>query len=175
MENLADFVSQSERVRDNIPDRFDGSSVRVGVISDSFDVSGVGSAAANIASGDLPAAGVTVLQEASSGRDEGRAMLQLIHDIAPGADLLFSEAGSASTFVQTVEDLADRANGNADILVDDVRIPIKPIYQDGLIATAINGIVQNKGITCFSGAANSGNSGYESTDFAGVSDPSLPS
>lgn len=175
VENQADFVSQSERVRDNIPDSFDGAGVRVGVISDSFDVSGIGSAAADIASGDLPAAGVTVLQEAPNGSDEGRAMLQLVHDIAPGADLLFSEAGSASTFVQTVEDLADPANGNADILVDDVRIPIEPIYQDGPIATAINGIVQNSGIPYFSGAANSGSSGYESTDFAGVSDSSLPS
>src|SRR5262249_34058971 len=69
----------------------DGSGVTVGVLSDSFNC--LGGAAADVASGDLSA--VTVIQEfpdCSDRTDEGRAMLQLVHDVAPGASLAFATA-----------------------------------------------------------------------------------
>jgi len=76
---------------------FDGSGVTVGVMSDSYDT--LLGAAADIVSGDLPAAGVTLINGESGicgtvifCTDEGRAMLQIVHDIAPGADLLFHTA-----------------------------------------------------------------------------------
>ncbi len=69
-----------------------GSGVMVGVLSDSFNC--LGGAGADMTSGDLPP--VTVLQEepgcSSSGTDEGRAMLQIVHDVAPGASLAFATA-----------------------------------------------------------------------------------
>src|SRR6185437_7711059 len=68
----------------------DGAGVKVGVLSDSFNL--LGGAAADEADGDLPATGVQVLQEGPSGADEGRAMLELIHQIAPGASLAFHTA-----------------------------------------------------------------------------------
>jgi hypothetical protein len=61
-----------------------GSGVTIGVLSDSFNC--LGGANADMSSGDLPPT-VTVLEEApgcSSVRDEGRALLQIIHDVAPG-------------------------------------------------------------------------------------------
>src|SRR5262245_54676643 len=64
----------------------DGTGVTVGVLSTSFNC--LGGADADVASDDLSL--VTVIQEdpgCISGTDEGRAMLQLVHDVAPGASL----------------------------------------------------------------------------------------
>ena len=72
---------------------FDGKGIRVATLSDSYDACKdcTTHAADDIASGDLPAEGVTVIQEldpilseGATGEDEGRAMLQLVHDVAPG-------------------------------------------------------------------------------------------
>ena len=69
-----------------------GSGIRVGVLSDSFN--DLGGAAADEADGALPpAANIDVIKDlASGGTDEGRAMMQIIHDIAPGASLAFYTA-----------------------------------------------------------------------------------
>ena len=75
----------------------DGSGINVGALSDSFNC--LGGAAADASSGDLPS--VTVIQEISvctGATDEGRAILQVVHDVAPGASLSFASAfnGQAS-------------------------------------------------------------------------------
>lgn len=76
----------------------DGSGVTVGALSDSYDF--LGDADKDVVSGDLPGVGnpfgnttpVNVLRDLSSGSDEGRAILQLVHDVAPGAELAFHTA-----------------------------------------------------------------------------------
>jgi hypothetical protein len=78
----------------------DGTGVKIGVISNSYNTRGA--AATDVQYGDLPGSNnpdgytknVDVLKDIdpSSGivmSDEGRAMLQIIHDIAPGAELAF--------------------------------------------------------------------------------------
>lgn len=72
----------------------DGTGVKVGVLSDSFDC--LGGAAADVASGDLPS-NIMVLDDltgvdCAGAIDEGRGMMQLIFDVAPGADLSFHTA-----------------------------------------------------------------------------------
>lgn len=135
----------------------DGTGVTVGVLSDSFN--NLGGATADTASSDLPAT-VNVLQEfGSGGSDEGRAMLQLIRDVAPGANLSFATAfnGQAS-FANNIINLAA---AGADVLVDDVIYLSEPFFQDGIIAQAIDQVVSN-GVAYFSAAGNNGRQAYES-------------
>ena len=173
----ADFVLEADRVRASLPEGFDGTGVTIGVLSDSYDVSGNGSAAEDIASGDLPADGVDVLQELPSdieidgieidGIDEGRAMLQLIHDIAPGADLKFATAFPTPTkFADNIRALAD---AGADIIVDDIGLP-QPFFQDGVIAQAVDDVVTKNGALYFSATGNDGNIAYESANINFASD-----
>ncbi|KYC35568.1 hypothetical protein WA1_07020 [Scytonema hofmannii PCC 7110] len=167
----ADIIQQASRVRNALPQGFDGSGVKVGVLSDSYNV--LGTAQADIDSGDLPA-NVTVFQEGGLAKerytDEGRAMLQLVYDLAPGADLSFSSVFLGEVnFAQQIRDLAFKKD-HADILVDDFIYFDEPIFQDGIIAQAIDEVVTQYGVSYFSAAGNFNRQGYESTKFAGHSD-----
>jgi hypothetical protein len=68
---------------------YNGTGVTVGVISD-----GINSLASAQATGDLGSVTVPPGCQAGSG-DEGTAMLEIVHDLAPGAPLLFSSGGGA--------------------------------------------------------------------------------
>ena len=138
----------------------DGAGVMVGTLSDSFNC--LGGAAAGVASGDLPA-GITVLEEGpcADGRtDEGRGMMELIHDVAPGASQAFHTAfeGQAN-FAQGIIDLA---NAGAKVINDDVIYFAEPFYQDGIIALAVT-LVKARGVAYLSAAGNYGRQAYESS------------
>jgi hypothetical protein len=141
---------------DRARERFglDGSGVTVGVLSGSYDVENAIqlNAADDIASGDLPGAGnpcgyvtpVQVLAESrvGAGRDEGRAMLQIVHDMAPGAALEFATASDGLyAFADNIRRL--RSVGRADIVVDDYYYPEEPFFQDGPVNVAIRDVVQD--------------------------------
>ncbi|MCH8042669.1 MAG: S8 family serine peptidase [Planctomycetes bacterium] len=136
----------------------DGSGVKIGVLSDSFDTGAVGSYATDVASGDLPA-GIQVLDDLPGGTDEGRGMLQLIHDVAPGADLAFHTAfNGIADFAQGIIDLAA---AGADVIIDDVIYFEEPMFQDGAIAQAVDTVVAG-GVSYFSSAGNGDRQSYES-------------
>jgi VCBS repeat-containing protein len=144
----------------------DGTGLKIGVLSDSFNTPGhtgfdgaSDTMAVDIARGDLPA-DTTVLQDQTSGTDEGRGMAQLIHDLAPGASIAFATAYNGQAgFANNI--LALAAAG-AKVIVDDVRYFYEPAYQNGVIAQAVNTVV-SQGVAYFSSAGNSGFEGYEST------------
>ena len=147
----------------------DGGGIKIGVLSDSFDKnSGGGGAAGGIASSDLPGPGnsegnttpVQVIKELSGqGSDEGRAMLELIHDIVPKATLAFRTAFEGP--VDFAQGILELANAGADIIVDDVTYFSQPFFQDGVVAQAANQVV-SQGIPFFSSAGNQGRESYES-------------
>ncbi|MGF1453869.1 MAG: Ig-like domain-containing protein [Alphaproteobacteria bacterium] len=168
--NPAIAVTASQGIAENQGDRsvnadiarsqfgVDGTGVRVGALSDSFDA--LNGADEDIATGDLPPEGVQVVQDffANDPSDEGRAMLQIIHDVAPGADLSFATAfGGQATFARNIERLADRG---ADVIVDDVAYLAEPFFQDGIISQAVDTVAAD-GVAYFSSAGNQGRSSYE--------------
>jgi hypothetical protein len=130
---------------------FDGTGVRVGVISD-----GVDSMAAAQASGDLPAT-VTIQTHAGNG-DEGTAMLEIVHDLAPGADLGFCGPATSLEMATCVSDLANIYG--ADIIVDDLGFFDQAFFEDDFIAQAVATVVAN-GVFYTSSAGNSAQTHYQ--------------
>jgi len=155
---------------DKIPSGIDGAGITVGVMSDSYDTNAApNSAALDIASGDLPGAGnplgntqpVVVLEDTPARTDEGRAMLQIVHDLAPKARLGFATAsGGQVNFANNIRALAGFASApnaqpgfKADVIVDDIIYPDEPFFQDGIIAQAVDEVAA-KGVSYFSSAGN---------------------
>ena len=136
----------------------DGTGVTVGVLSDSFNC--LGGAATDVANGDLsPVAVIQELPGCGGGTDEGRAMLQLVHDVAPGAGLAFATAFTGQAgFASNI--LALQAAG-ADVIVDDVIFLAEPMFQDGIIAQAVDTVV-GRGVPYFSAAGNDARRAYQS-------------
>jgi subtilisin family serine protease len=146
-----------------------GRGITIGVLSDSFDTATgkATDAAADVASGDLPGpAGtcseqqlpVSVLDEGPADEgDEGRAMLQIVHDLAPKAKLAFATAfESEEGFAENVERLArpvSEGGAGADVIVDDVAWFEEPFFQDGPVAVAINRVTED-GKTYLSATGN---------------------
>ncbi len=166
---VGSITSQGDRaMRSNLARSLfslDGSGITIGVISDSFNA--LNGAIADALSGDLPGAGnrsgrrdaVRVLSDLPNGSDEGRAILQIIHDIAPGAKLLFhTTGGSERSFAAAVRRLT---RAGADIIVDDIGLSTSPFFQDGISAQAVNWAGQ-QGVLYFSSSGNDGTLSYES-------------
>jgi Subtilase family len=153
-----------------------GAGQTVGVISDSFNsatkIEGQAiptHASTDEASNDLPGPAsscvgqqvpVRVIAEAPSTvepTDEGRAMLQVIHDVAPEAQLAFATAYSSELqFAQNIERLAaptTAGGAGATVIVDDIGYPTEPFFQEGPVAVAIQKVTA-AGVTYLTAAGN---------------------
>ncbi len=163
-----DAAMRADIARGNLA--VDGSGITLGVLSDSFDC--FGQAADDVASGDLPV-DIIVLADlpdfafacAFFGTDEGRALMQIGHDVAPGAKQAFHTSfGGEASFAQGIIDLATVAGAN--VIVDDVIFFTEPMFQDGIIAQAVDTVV-GMGVSYFSSAGNSARAAYDSSFAAG--------
>jgi uncharacterized repeat protein (TIGR01451 family) len=166
----ADWVTAATTVEENPPDEgaflsegvalhgaddlntlgIDGSGVTIGAISD-----GVTNMADAQASGDLPAT-VTIPAGCAVGSgDEGTAMLEIIHDMAPGAALLYCATGGGGV-LSHVAAQNNLVVGGADVIAEDIPFDAEPAFQQGL--AAINGdAVAAIGVSMHSSAGNRGN------------------
>lgn len=133
----------------------DGTGVKVGVLSDSAEAT-----AFLITTGDLPANTVIVQEidetiNGGPGTSEGSAMMEIVHDMAPGAQLFFASAfNGEQSFADNIKAL--RHTYHCDVIVDDVSYSDEFAFQDGVIALAVDDVVAD-GAIYFSSAANSGN------------------
>jgi hypothetical protein len=152
----------------------DGTGVTVGIISDSFALTDdVTTPADDIALGVLPGPGnpcghetpVRVLVEGASGDDEGRAMAQLVHGVAPGAELLFASGWDGPNGM--AESIIALADAGADIIVDDLGYATETYYQQGLVSVAVN-TVRAQGVAYYTSAGNANVAGASDGPSAGL-------
>lgn len=149
-----DAILRADDVRNNLG--FNGSGVKVGIISD-----GVNNRSAAQATGDLPST-IDINPNLPGNGDEGTAMLEIVHDLAPGANLAFSGPNTSLTMVDAINYLANSAFGGSgsDIIVDDLGFLDQPFFEDGPIAQAVENVVAS-GITYFTSAGNQAEKHYE--------------
>ena len=143
----------------------DGTGIEVGILSDSYDVAAgdATSAAQDIASGDIPGVGnpcgrlspvenLDEINDASGAIDEGRGMAQIVHDLAPGAELSFASAFNG--LFSFADNIAALRTAGAEVIVDDVIYFDEPMFQKGPVDIAVANVVTS-GALYFTSAGNS--------------------
>ncbi|MBK7501151.1 MAG: T9SS type A sorting domain-containing protein [Ignavibacteriales bacterium] len=142
-----------------------GTGVNVGIISDGVDTRSTAQV-----TGDIPAdgSGLTVLSNTYGG-DEGTAMLEIVHDMVPGAELYFHDlGGNTLAFNSAIDDLVTAGN---NIICDDIGWLLEPFYEDGVVASHINSVINSNDIIYVSSAGNAGDSHYQGDFFPSVTQP----
>jgi Subtilase family len=155
-----------------------GQGITVGILSDSFNgVSTAPTAYDDVTTGDLPNIGVADgrpgLKFLSDGgddldgfTDEGRAIAQILYDVAPGVNLCFASAVLGPAAMATnIRRMRRDSTCAADILVDDITWPGEPWFSDGEISQAVNDVVTGstlagKKVAYFTAAGNDAGGGY---------------
>ena len=143
-----------------------GEDITIGVMSDSYNTLPGNPALNDVINGDLPGTEnplntnpVKVLKEYPLGQrtDEGRAMLQIVHDVAPKAKLSFRTGFlSPGDFATGIRELA---TDGCNVIVDDITFITEPFFIKGTVDSAISEVT-NKGVVYISAAGNFGNKSY---------------
>jgi hypothetical protein len=154
-----------------------GENIKIGVLSDSYNTQPLNPAQVNVDNGDLP--GTTNPNNTAPVEliglgdypfgirsDEGRAMMQIIHDVAPKAKLAFRTGFlTAGDMAQGILELKA---ANCNIITDDITYITEPFFRPGVVANAVQ-TVTNQGATYITAAGNFGIKSYE-----GVFQPAAP-
>ncbi len=150
-----------------------GDGIKVGIISDDCGSGGLGGAITIgsehflqdfCASGKLPAIGnVDVVDDnyrirtAGDRSHEGLAMMQIVHDVAPGSLLAFATAGeNVTSMAANIYKLAEGSTGHSPckVITDDYTFFTEPFFEDGAIANAIEDVTRNDHVTYITSAGN---------------------
>ncbi len=97
-------------------------------------------------------------------------MAQLVHDVAPGANIAFHTAFNSE--LDFAEGIIDLQEAGADVIVDDVIYFAEPMFMDGMVAQAVD-IVTERGVPYFSSAGNQARDSYQNA-FRGVNRATNP-
>jgi subtilisin family serine protease len=145
-----------------------GTGAKVGVITD-----GVTNRGTAVASGDLPL-NITILAETAMGGDEGTALLEIVYDIAPGAELAFCGVLTSLDMIKCVNDLANVFA--ADIIVDDAAFFNEPYFEDGPVAQAVKNILPNRVYVAAAGNESKQHytANFQGTNTLGITRNGLP-
>jgi len=168
------------------PDNLDGTGQTVGILSDSFnrtsdvhdgnttpEACNAGSLSGSKPqdSGDLPSSVDIRADDATGGdicpddgvvspgplTDEGAAMAELVHDIAPDADLAFhTVGGSVGEFASGIDELCTASGSGgagATVAVDDILFFDELMYQPDAVSQAVSDCEAN-GVPYFTSAGN---------------------
>lgn len=168
IKNAGDTAIGSQLVRNGY--NLQGLGVKVCVISDSYNSQVTPTsnpAELDISTGEIPGVGntvnsipVQVVQEFPYGArsDEGRAMLQIVHDLAPKAELAFRTGfispGDFAVGIKQMQELG------CQVMVDDITYINEPFLRDGAVAKMVDQ-VKSLGVTYFTSAGNFSNKSHE--------------
>ena len=133
----------------------DGTGIRIGVISDGVTNRSMVQGGANP---DLPAITFNPARPGTAG-DEGTAMLEIIRDLAPGAQLFFS-SGIAGE-VAMVDSIFWLVDQGVDIIVDDIGFFDQHYFSDDVVAQAVEAAIDD-GVTYLTSAGNQAQMHYQS-------------
>jgi subtilisin family serine protease len=137
------------------PKGITGAGIKIGIISD-----GVEGINESIASGALPE-NVHVLSPGNG--KEGTVILEVVHEVSPGAELYFrSTGGNKLEFNRAVDALVDEG---CQIICDDVGWPDEPFFEDGIVASHVKEIIENRDILYVSAAGNDAGRHYQGMFF----------
>ena len=145
----------------------DGTGVTVGVLSDSYRCNPAAfvpgaptsTAAQDEVTDDVPVNVQVISNGPCPATDEGRGMVQLVHDVAPGAAQAFHTAFNG--IVDFANGILRLRNAGANVIVDDVVYFAENMFSDGIVAQAADRVVAD-GAAYFSSAGNSARLSYES-------------
>jgi hypothetical protein len=156
----------------------DGTGVTVGILSDSFNQDlGTGSTIVSSScqpdemnpaqavtltgsdpqiQGELPASieileGCTNVDNCAAPLDEGRALAEIVHDVAPGAEIMFRSGFNGELDMAT--GINELVTCGADVIIDHLIYDAEPMFQDGPVAQAAQNAVE-AGVAYFSSAGN---------------------
>ncbi|EMH4162998.1 S8 family serine peptidase [Pluralibacter gergoviae] len=173
VENQADFVQFSKKVKSSLKNAPGGKGLTIGILSTSWNCLSQFNnpnmpnitAQDDVNNGELPG-DVYVVKETSScsetSNDEGRAMAQLVHDIAPDAKIAYYSPDTLTDFAQGIQTLAmpkgqydasGREGAGANIIVDDLYFFAEPFYETGIVGDSITRVVK-QGVPYFVAGGN---------------------
>lgn len=145
-----DFVLKSSSLRESYG--VNGTGIKIGIISDGVD--GLQDAQAT---GDI-SYDVHILSNKIGG-NEGTAMLEIVQDIAPGAELYFHDCGSSRLeFNRAIDTLV---NEGCTVICDDIGWLSEPFFEDGIVANHVKEVIKENDLLYISSAGNSGDSHYQ--------------
>jgi PGF-pre-PGF domain-containing protein len=145
-----DFILKSSSIRESYG--VNGTGIRIGIISDGVDN------LENVqATGDI-SYDVHILSNEIGG-NEGTSMLEIVQDIAPGAELYFHDCGSSRLeFNRAVDALV---NEGCTVICDDIGWLSEPFFEDGIVADHVKEVIKEHDLLYVSSAGNSGDSHYQ--------------